>query len=281
MSKSIAVLLTVFNRKDCTLRCLQQLQAQKISESIFLDIYIIDGGSNDGTVESVKVQFPQVNIRVVEGVFWNRGMYAAWEWAASEKKYNYYLWMNDDTFVYPNCISSLLDESTRNQGKSIIVGATVDTKTKSKQTYGGRLPNGTFPQFGSSSEVNHFNGNIVLIPETVYNILGNLDSYYTHSKGDFDYGIRARKAGVKMIQAANALGECDIHPRIDKWCDPRIPFAQRWKLMKKPNGMPPNESFHLNRKLSLISAIKVYITIHIRCLFPQLWISLGKAKLNN
>lgn len=281
MSKSIAVLLTVFNRKECTLKCLEQLSQQIYDEQdVSIDIYIVDGGSTDGTVAAVLDNFRGVNIMVKDGVFWNRGMYAAWQWAASEKKFDYFLWMNDDTFIYPNCVSTLLKDSLSYSDEAIIVGATLDTKTKSIQTYGGRLSDGNFPPLGAPSEVSHFNGNIVLIPSAVYDVLGNLDPYYTHSKGDFDYGIRARKAGIKMIQASKALGECDVHPHMDKWCDPRVPLISRWNFMHKPNGMPPKESFHLNRKLSLLSAICGYITIHLRCLFPWLWVKTGKMEIH-
>lgn len=281
MKKTIAILLTVYNRKDCTLKCLQQLREQVLPDDLSYVVYITDGGSTDGTVAAVRESFPEVRIQIKDGVFWNRGMYASWEWASSEKAYDYYLWLNDDTFLYPTCVSSLLEESNRQEDKAIIVGATLDTRTKSKQTYGGRLSNGHFASLGIAAEIGHFNGNIVLIPTYVYSKLGNLDPYYTHSKGDFDYGIRARKAGIKMIQAASALGECDIHPRIDKWCDPTIPLSQRWKLMIRPNGMPPKESFHLNHKISLCSAIMVYIKIHIRCLFPWIWVKAGRSKIIN
>lgn len=281
MSKSIAILLTVYNRKECTLKCLQQLKEQNLPDDVSVEIYVVDGGSTDGTVGAICEQYPGVNIEVREGVFWNRGMHAAWKWAASERAYDYYLWMNDDTFIYSDCISSLLQDSVNCNDKAIIVGATLDTKTKSKQTYGGRLSDGNFPPLGTAVEVNHFNGNIVLVPSAVYDVLGNLDPYYTHSKGDFDYGVRAKKVGIKMIQAAKVMGECDVHPRIDKWCDPTVPLAQRWKQMKRPNGMPPNESFHLNRKTSLLLAIYVYVSIYIQCLFPGLWVKMGKRKITN
>ena len=36
--------------------------------------------------------------------------------------------------------------------------------------------------------VDYFNGNIVLVPQFVFRQLGYLDDYFTHSKGDYDYG---------------------------------------------------------------------------------------------
>ena len=77
----IAILLTVFNRKEKTIKCLHNITAQSLPADTKLDIYIVDGGSTDGTVESVKTQFPHVNIKTVDGVFWNRGMIEAWKMA--------------------------------------------------------------------------------------------------------------------------------------------------------------------------------------------------------
>lgn len=272
MNHSIAVLLTVFNRKDYTLRCLQQLYEQQLSEEISCDIFITDGGSNDGTVEAVRKQFPNANIQVKDGVFWNRGMFASWEMATSKQQYDFYLWLNDDTFLYKDCIKELLAASTAKGDDAIIVGVTVDTATRQQITYGGRDKDGkVVPINGNLTEVLHFNGNIVLIPALVHKVLGNLDYYYCHSKGDFDYAIRAHKTGIKIYQVGKALGECDNHPQIDTWCDPQVPLRKRWEMMHRPNGMPPKEIFHLEKQENTKKAIIHFFTIYLRCLFPQIW----------
>lgn len=271
MNHSIAILLTVFNRKDYTLRCLQQLFDQQLPEEIAVDIFITDGGSKDGTVEAVRKQFPDVHIQVKDGVFWNRGMFASWEMAISKQQYDFYLWLNDDTYLYQDCIVKLLHASTIKENEAIIVGSTVDT-TQQQVTYGGRDKNGNLvPLNGQLAEVVHFNGNIVLVPALVYKVLGNLDYYYCHSKGDFDYAIRAHKAGIKIYQIGIVLGECDSHPRIDSWCDSQVSLRKRWKMMHLPNGMPPKEIFHLEKQESWKKAIIHFFTIYLRCLFPRIW----------
>lgn len=50
----IAILLTVFNRKEKTIKCLRNITAQSLPADTKFDIYIVDGGSTDGTVESVN-----------------------------------------------------------------------------------------------------------------------------------------------------------------------------------------------------------------------------------
>ena len=269
----IAVLLTVFNRKDSTLRCLMDLQKQMSLNNCSVEVYLTNDGCTDGTPEAVKQKFPNVHIIDGDGnLFWNRGMYAAWEEAAKED-YDFYLWLNDDTFVYPNMLSSLLLASSLKDNKSIIVAPTCSTKSK-KITYGGRLENGKIPEpNGAIVKVNYFNGNIVLIPRSVYKILGNLDYYFTHSKGDFDYGLRAIKNGIEVFQYGEFLGECDTHASVDRWCDPKVSFKDRWVLMHRPNGMPPKETFHLEKRhYGFLKACFHYMTIHLRVCFPKLWL---------
>lgn len=280
--KTIAVLLTVFNRKKQTLQCLGNLFMQTIPNGYIIDVYLTNDGCTDGTPGDVVAQFPQVNIINGNGnLFWNRGMYVAWERAALEKKYDYFLWLNDDTFVYDYMLASLLNSAIETNNEAIIVGVTQSTD-KTRATYGGRLSNGKLPApNGKLQQIHHFNGNIVLIPRYVYNVLGNLDYYFTHSKGDFDYGMRANKYGIKMYQVGQYLGECDLHPKLDKWCDPAVPFQQRWKMLHRPNGMPPKEIYYLNlRHRGLVSAIVHYFSVYLRCVFPNLWNKRNKEYLN-
>lgn len=278
--QTIAILLTVFNRKNETLKCLQHLYNQLPLEGYQVDVYLTDDGCTDGTPEAVIQHFPLTYIIHGNGnLFWNRGMYTAWEEAA-KKNYDFYLWLNDDTFVYPNMLLSLLQAAQTKENKAIIIGATQSTD-HSKTTYGGRLANEQIiiPN-GKLAQVHHFNGNIVLVPKYVFQKLGNLDYYFTHSKGDFDYGLRAQKKGILMYQCGHYLGECDSHSTIDNWCNPHIPFKQRWKALNRPNGMPPKETFHLEKRHhNLLIASFHFCTIYLRCFFPLLWYKRNKKLL--
>lgn len=274
--KRVAILLTVHNRKVKTLACLSNLYKQRFSDKIVFATYLTDDGCTDGTPDEVANKYPDVHIIKGNGnLYWNRGMWTAWKEAAKED-YDYYFWLNDDTFLYADALERLVSLSQFYSDKAIVVGASEDTK-HTHITYGGRI-NEVIPEpKGQPQEVDYFNGNIVLIPRSVFRVLGNLDFYFTHSKGDFDYGMRAKEAGIKMIQVGEVLGTCDEHERIDKWCDPEVPFLTRWKAMWMPTGMSPHETFHLEKRhLGFMTASYHFVTILIRCCFPNLWLRLGK-----
>lgn len=272
-SVSVAVLLTVHNRKNETLRCLSCLYSQESQLIYSLSVFMTDDGCTDGTIEAVRDKFHDVRIVKGDGsLFWNRGMLKAWEAASTEKSYDYYIWLNDDTIIKPQTMFCLLEAAILKNNKAIIVGATYSMDGK-YTTYGGRTKSGTIPlESDTLTKVSYFNGNIVLIPSAVFDKIGMLDSYFSHSKGDFDYGMRASKAGFEIFQVGKYLGYCDLHSRIDKWCDPNIPFKKRWKMLHLPNGMPPHETFYLNRRhYGILSAVFHFCTVYIRCFLPSLW----------
>lgn len=272
VKKTLAVLLTVHNRREQTIACLNNLHNQQLSADVATDIYLVDDGCTDGTANEVRKRFPLVHIIQADGtLYWNRGMHRAWQAAAQEKDYDYYLWLNDDTNLLPDAIAKMLELCEQFSNKVIIVGATISSDGD-RLTYGGRVGRIIPRCDGEPHCVEEFNGNIVLVTQAVYHILGNLDYYYRHSKGDIDYGIRARKAGIKIYQCGDVLGICDAHATADGWCNPDIPLLKRWKLMHQPNGMPPCEIFHLEKQTGIIMATIHYFTIYVRCAFPRLWL---------
>ena len=58
----IAVLMTVHNRKEKTLMCLDNLFRQKVPNDIAVEVYLTDDGCTDGTSEAVKIKYPNVHI---------------------------------------------------------------------------------------------------------------------------------------------------------------------------------------------------------------------------
>lgn len=272
MKQSIAVLLTVHNRKAKTLKCLQRLYAQLPLDGFLVDVYLTDDGCTDGTPEAVKQQFPQVHIIHGDGnLFWNRGMYTAWQEAAKED-YDFYLWLNDDTLLLPNALKSLLESSQSKLNQAIIVAAN-RAKNEEKVTYSGHNKNGKITPNKNLQPCNTFNGNCVLIPRNVYQKLGNLDWKFRHAIGDLDYGYRAKRAGIEMYVSSVYLGICDNNPKLPAWTRKEVPLLKRLKNLYSPLGYAePIPFFHYERKnFGLMTAIKHFISIHIRVLFPQLW----------
>ncbi len=271
--KSLAVLLTVHNRRDKTLKCLSILFRQIIPVGIVLDVFLTDDGSTDGTTEAVLEQFPKVHIIKGDGnLYWNRGMYVAWKAAVDYNDYDFYLWLNDDTYLYDDAIKYMLDTNLAQGRKSIIVGATCSATDPNNTTYGGFVGKTKLQVNGSTQKVLAFNGNVVLIPKSVYKILGTNDPYFRHSFGDNDYGLRAKKAGISCYLTAKHVGICEEHERMIKCFDSAIPLGKRLKHFYSPLGMNPFEFFHMEKRSNgYPKALWVFMSTHLRVLFPKLW----------
>lgn len=190
-----------------------------------------------------------------------------------KKRLRLFLWLNDDTFLFEDCIIKLLEESNNYDDKSIIIGATLDSD-KQKITYSGWNGHHMLRDLTGERKVDHFNGNIVLIPREVYEKIGKNDPYYRHALGDFDYGLRATKAGINSIVYRQALGICDEHETIPKWKNSNLPLIQRWKALYSVggNGANPNEFFYYqHRHRGIATACLTYLSNHLHVLFPKFW----------
>ena len=272
--KHIAVLLTVFNRKQQTLACLDRLFKQDIPEGYSLTVYLVDDGSTDGTAAAIFEQFPgKVNIIQGDGsLFWNRGMHLAWTVAAKERDFDFYLWLNDDTFIYDNCLKRLLIDSSGLSDKAIVVGSTCAVGNHEIITYGGWQNGKKITKVNERQWSDAINGNIVLIPKYVYDILGMNDPYFRHCLGDTDYGLRAKEVGVGCYIGKGVFGECDLHERPTVWMDPSQPFKKRWKNFFSPLGNNPFEFFYFKKKhKGLWAACVTFCSMWIHFFFPWLW----------
>jgi len=270
---TIAVLLTCHNRKDKTLQCLAALYNQQELELEYaIEVFLVDDASTDGTAVAIANQFSKVNIIPGNGnLFWNRGMHKAWETASKTKDFDYYLWLNDDTFLYPTALQSLL---TNKISDSIVCGATQSAISK-QTTYGGYkknphrlvIPDGTF------QECDYCNGNCVLISRDVFSKAGNLDPVFQHALGDFDYSFRAKKLGISIYIAPLFIGTCEGHTEIPKWRSPSISLISRVRsLYSASSGCHPFEFFIIDsRQNGIFAAIFHLITINLRAVVPFLW----------
>lgn len=243
----IAILITCFNRKCVTLTCIKNIVASNQS-NFSVDIYVVDGGSTDGTVLAIMEKFPDVKVKIHQGLYWNRGMIAAWKEAVNSGiDYEAFLLLNDDVHLNEHSISELVKIIAVRNGARIAVGFTV-TPTTGEISYGGlkRRAGLSRIRFERSSnnydEIVTMNGNCVLIPRVVYENLGMLSSRYQHSFGDIDYGLRATRAGINIVLTSNpvAIMEFNETPYSNSQ---KLGIGAVFSLMKDPKGLPINEWF--------------------------------------
>ena len=246
---TIAVILTCFNRKQKTVACIDAVFAQTAFDDVALDFYITDDSSHDGTAEALMRKYDRIRLLKGNGsLFWNGGMRLAWA-DALRGEYDFFLWLNDDTFLYPQTLRRMLDThamSKRNSGKAgIVVGSTHDDTGQT--SYGGerqrsRLRPLTLARIDPEEAVQQcdtFNGNCVLISLQAAEVLGNLDPGFVHAMVDTDYGLRAKKAGIPMWVMPGYAGRCVNDGSVaGGFGDRSLPVTVRLKKILSPKGLP-------------------------------------------
>ncbi|CAN5286115.1 hypothetical protein BH23ACT9_BH23ACT9_38260 [soil metagenome] len=241
----IAALLTCHNRRDTTVEAVRALSAQTTEATI--DLVLHDDGSTDGTADAVRAVRPEV--RVVQGDgnrYWCGGMRAAWG-AVLVGGYDHYLWVNDDTVLDPEAVAALLDVYATQPG-SVVVGATRDPET-GEPTYGGVVRTSStrplnFTRVAPADEprgVDTMNGNCVLVPQAVVEQIGILDEGFTHGLGDFDYGLRASRAGFAVVVAPGTIGTCSRNPESPSGRPGLKAAREEWRRMMGVKAIPPSE----------------------------------------
>lgn len=266
----IATLITCHNRKAKTLACLASLYQNPLPEDYLQDVFLVDDGSTDGTEQAVREYFPQVNVIRGDGsLYWNGGMRLAFS-AAMEKGFDYYLWLNDDTLLYPTALNSLIATSCELQakrGKSVIVVGSTQDANDGQLTYGGVIrPNKWKTLFFKSVapqdvpiECETMNGNCVLIPRAIAKEVGNLEKEFAHAMGDQDYGLRARYAGFSVWVLAGFAGTCSRNAATGSFNDASLPVTVRLRKMMQPKGLP-------------VSSWRVFTQRHAGMLWPIIWL---------
>lgn len=251
---SVAVVMTVFNRKEKTEKCIKSIIKETENDSISLDFYITNDCSTDGTEELLKYyqkNYPNNSFVILSGsgnLFWNKGMYLSYG-EALKKKYDFYLWVNNDVEFSKGFLLELIkdyNKARRNQKFVIICGA-VRYRDKNELSYGGAVNYSKINPYkrlllvpnGNIQKCDCINGNCLLIPGETGVLVGNVDERYEHGFGDFDYGYKLIKYGGQPYVASNFVGMCDRNSTVGSWKDSSLPLKMRFELKNKPIGQPP------------------------------------------
>lgn len=262
--------MTCHNRREKTLASLAALSSQKLPLAVELRVYLVDDASTDGTAQAVGSTYP--NVKIVSGngsLFWNGGMRLAFSEAMSSDP-DFYLWLNDDTMLFPDAVGKLISTyenlCDRGESFSVVVGSTCDPHTE-KLTYGGMVRGAwwhplKFCLLEPTEQVQPcqtMNGNCVLIPRQVAQVVGNLDPHFVHSTGDMDYGLRVRHHKGCVWLAPGYVGTCATHPiEDDFWENPNLTWRDRFNKITHAKGLPVGEW-------------KVFAQRHAGVLWPIYW----------
>lgn len=270
--------MTVYNRLEQTKECISKLNISinrySNHQAFEYKIYLTDDKSIDGTTAYISSKYPDIELIQGNGsLFWNKGMLKAWQSAYnSGENFDFYLWLNNDTFLYAHAISELFaiynTSVLHDRRPSVIVGSCESQFQNGQPSYGGSNGDGIIvPNTRELTSCKYINGNVVLIPHNIVEIVGLLSEDFTHAMGDFDYGLRVIKNGFRNIITSKYIGTCERNP-IPIWQNPHYSFRQRFFNFISPQGLNFKEYILFRKKHWGIKAIPFAIKAIFTLLFP-------------
>lgn len=270
--KKLTVIMTCFNRKEYTLRCINTLNEAVLPEWQF-EYVVVDDNSTDGTKTAVEelAAAKNLNVAVLSGtgsLFYSGGMRKGIAWAKENfKDSELFMIVNDDVRFDSGAVARMIEACA--SGANVLVGATKDDD--GKFSYGGiRYVKGINYKAVKPEDADRmcdtFNANCVLIPGNIFMKAPNMDEVYNHSLGDFDYGLAIGRMGFSLEVYGEYIGVCNKNKAQGTWNDTSLKRAERFKKKESIKGLPRKEWYHFLKKnfgtkTALIRSVTPYIRI--------------------
>lgn len=284
MPPRLLFLLVCHNRRETTAACIRALLRNPNVRD--RDIVLFDDASTDGTRQAVLALAPGAHIVEGDGnAFWNGGLYKAWR-KATEIPCDAFVWLNDDVELQGDAIERTLAHyaealGRRPDGRFILVNSVADRQ--GRLTYGGlnRQPSPSalrFVRTPSGAELvplDTFNGNFVVVPRQVVDLIGLNDPLFHHNLGDVDYGLRARKAGVDVWLCPGYAGHCDLNTAKANrgFGSPLLSLREQWRVVGTHHGLPFRSWLHMTRRHSGVFFPLHFLLPYRRLVLPRWWLA--------
>ncbi|WP_159634901.1 glycosyltransferase family 2 protein [Sphingobacterium composti Ten et al. 2007 non Yoo et al. 2007] len=280
----VAVLITVFNRVDKTLKCLESLFTSRIPDNLIYKVFLTDDGSTDGTRENIQAQFTNKNIDILAGtgnLYWNGGMNNSWQAAINEGGFDGYLWLNNDSIIYENLWEEILiadKYAIDNYNKrGIYVGSTKDSVT-GKFSYGGfvftnkwTLSDKFLPPNGNLQVCHAAHGNITYVSNEVVISEGIFCENYVHGGGDHDYSYLAYKHGFPVLVMRDYVGECENDHKGSDVDFMNLSLKERFAYVRAPLGYNLNNALLFQKRCFPYRYPFVWGLSYFKLLFPKMY----------
>lgn len=236
----IIALATCHNRRDKTRESLDALFTQQLPLGWTLRLCVVDDGSTDGTREMVSRDFPEVVCLQGSGnLFWAGGMRFGWERWVRFQPLDYLLVFNDDIRLNRDALATLVAamiEAQQAGDRACAVTGAFRDLTARETSYGAlrrrsgwRLRFSRVDPLATNQDCDTLNMNFALLSREALDRVGFLSKAFVHHRADYDFGLRLRAAGGRVILAPGYLGECTRNAVEGSSKEPGIAFKERWR----------------------------------------------------
>jgi GT2 family glycosyltransferase len=283
----IVALCTSYNRKDLTIRCIKSLLNQKDMSDTTIEVVVVDDRSTDGTPSCINASFPSVKVLNTSGCFyWCRSMAYGWDKYIKSIDFDFLLVFNDDVILFDTALRKLIDAYLENldQNKLTMISGAFSYKKNKKVSYGGFRSVGKINPLrmdllqpnGSAQLIDALNMNLVLIPISVIEKIGFLNSKFQHGMGDIDYSMRLVSFGGQCLLTPDYVGLCNRNGSSRRYNEPHISLLVRYIRLLSIKEQPLHSRYLLYKnhggKFWIFNFFSPYVTLifkHIYWLYKS------------
>ena len=208
----VTIVILNWNRVADTLECLDSLARMDYSS---FTIVVVDNGSTDGSPEAIerwgREHLPLTLIRNAENRGFVRGSNQGMRHALATDT-DYVFLLNNDTVLEPDALSLLVAAAERSGDVGMVGpkiyqhgrGRVLDsagTRTIPWLAQGFLIGHGEEDQgqYDHPGEMPYVTGTALLVKRAVLEEVGLMDEDYFCYFDDFDWGLKARKAGFRLL----------------------------------------------------------------------------------
>lgn len=207
--KSLSIIILTYNQRQFTLDCLASLGDLLDDETI--EVILVDNGSKDGTVETVRQQYPQVVL--IENPV-NSGVSGGRQLGLARATGDVLMFLDNDTVASPEAVRTLYQYITTHPEAGLcgcrLVGAdgTVQESYKAYPGLGVKIANVLGLKRKNAEFPIDDEGNILptyvigacqLFRREVLEAVGPLDTHIFYGPEDADYCLRIAAKGWKIV----------------------------------------------------------------------------------
>ena len=208
MNSPVTCIVINWNLEEETLRCLSSIE----SSTIACRIILVDNGSSDGSVKEISKKFPGViTIQLPNNIGFGPACNLGIQYALQDSECRYILLLNNDAFINPTTIETLLETTYAYPNAGIFGPIVYDQKKPTHIWYAGaqrrpgilsaylyhrgELDRGQF----LIKNVDYVFGAAMFIRRSVFEEIGLFDERFFLYLEDLDFCLRAENAGYALL----------------------------------------------------------------------------------
>lgn len=207
----VSVIFVNYKTKDLTISAINSVIEK--TQNINFEIFVVDNNSQDGSIEEIEKQFPDINVIKNKS---NIGFGAANNLAIKQAKGKYILCLNTDTVLMNNALRIMFDYMEENPNTGVCGGNLYNENLKPSMSY-ANFPNfwnclafswlikRIFPILRNHTEtkkikeVDFITGADIFLRKSVLDAIGYFDENFFMFAEEADLCKRIKNTGYKRV----------------------------------------------------------------------------------